>query len=201
MTTFRERILADLRYQLQLALAFLSAIIKARQTLPVPPSTTQPPSMTETTPKPLMTVLQDQLYKAAFDFIGKDASPKDYAPDDLGCAESISAVIQEAFPDIRFPTLLSTLELYNYLFKSMSFQRIIEPQKGCIMLAVTGMCSGKVSNGHVVIIGKNISPDGTLWAMGNSSRTGTWEVNYTVGSFIRYFEGKGGFPILYFRRI
>src|SRR3990167_8666429 len=201
MTTFRERILADLRYQLQLALAFLSAIIKARQTLPVPPSTTQPPSMTETTPKPLMTVLQDQLYKAAFDFIGKDASPKDYAPDDLGCAESLSAVIQKAFPDIRFPTLLSTRAMYDYLLKSMSFQRIVEPQKGCIILNVTGMGNGKVSNGHCGIAGKNTSEDGSVWVMSNRSRTGTWEVSYSINSWKRYFEAKGGMTTLYFRRV
>ena len=69
------------------------------------------------------------------------------------------------------------------------------------MLAVTDTGSGKISNGHVAIVGKNISEDGTLWAMSNRSDSGLWEVNYTVGSFIRYFNGKGGFPILYFKRI
>ena len=199
--TLRQKILADLKYQLELALAFLSAIIKARQSVPVPPRATPTPSMTETTPKPLMTLLQDQLYKAAFDFIGEDASPKDYAPDDFGCAESLSKVIQKAFPDIRFPTILSTRAMYDYLLKSMSFQRIVEPQKGCIILNVTGMGNGKVSNGHCGIVGKNTSEDGSLWVMSNDSRDGDWEVRYTVNSWKRYFEQKGGMVTLYFKRI
>ena len=201
MTKISQAILADLRRQLEWCMWMLSSMIKARQSTQVTPRAMPTPIMTETTPKPLMSTLQDQLYKAAFDSRGEDASPKDYAPDDLGCAESLSEVIQKAFPDLRFPTLLSTRALYAHLTNSLAFQRIDEPKYGCIILNVTGTGNGSVSNGHTGIMGRNTSEDGSKWIMSNDSRNGMWSVNYTIHTWKRYFETKGGMATLYFRRI
>src|SRR5687768_13658767 len=110
---------------------------------------------------------QDKLYDAAYRFIGKDASPRDLAPDEYGCAETISAVIQNAFPELRFPTFLSTRELFDYFNRSPSFRTAGEPNYGFIILSVTGTGTGRVPNGHVGIIGKRASPDGSPWIMSN----------------------------------
>ena len=141
------------------------------------------------------------LYETAVSFLGRDASPKDVAIDLLGCAESVSAVIQAAFHLLKFPTLTSTKQIYAYFEQSLSFGKIDNPEPYCFILAVTGMGNGTIKNGHVGICGKNTAPDGTLWVMSNDSRTGTWEVTHTVGSWRRYYEQKGGMPTLFYRLV
>jgi hypothetical protein len=144
---------------------------------------------------------QQHLYDTAFSFIGKDASPRDLAPDEYGCAETVSGVIQAAFPELRFPTVLSTRELFAHLNNSPSFQETDNPNAGCIIISVTGTGNGRVGNGHTGIIGEHEGPDDSLWVMSNDSRTGTWEVNYTLNSWYRYYELKGGMAAHYFRPV
>ena len=146
----------------------------------------------------LISMERDELYDAAYSFIGTDASPDDLAPDELGCSESISRIIQKAFPTRRFPTLLSTRLLWEYLSKSPSFKQIDEPTYGCIVISPTGSGNGTLTNGHVGVLGKNLSHDGTPWIMSNDSRMKTFEVNFTLGQWKRYYQGKGGFPVLFF---
>lgn len=145
--------------------------------------------------------LADKLYDAAYAAIGTDVSPDDVAADKYGCVESVSKIIQQAFPSEFFPTLVSTVQLYNLFNESAKWKKIAAPEKGCIMLAVTGFGNGSVPNGHVAIVGRNMSPDGTNWAMSNNSTTGTWEPNYSVGSFTRFFKGKGGYQVWFYRRV
>lgn len=142
---------------------------------------------------------QQHLYDTAFSFIGKDASPRDLAPDEYGCAETVSSVIQAAFPELRFPTVLSTRELFAHISNSPSFQQLTEPEPGCIILSVTGAGNGRVGNGHTGVVGKNAAADGTPWIMSNDSRTGTWEANFTLAGWRRYYEAKGGMPTHFFR--
>ncbi len=140
-----------------------------------------------------------RLYDTAFAMVGHDASPKDYAPDDFGCAESVSSVIRKAFPELNFPMLLSTKQLYAYLEQSPSFERAESPGFGLIILSVTGAGNGSVSNGHTGVIGRYISYDGSQWVMSNDSRTGLWTPNMTVTSWKHYFEQKGGMAALFYR--
>lgn len=142
---------------------------------------------------------QQHLYLTAYSFLGRDASPLDWARDDVGCSDSVSRVLQKAFPELRFPTFLSTRELYAYFTNSPSFKEEQTPEFGRIILSVTGMGNGKVSNGHVGIIGRNTSQDGSLWVMSNDSRFGTWEANLTVTSWNRYYRDRGGMVTHIFR--
>ncbi len=139
------------------------------------------------------------LYDTAFSFIGKDASPADLAADEYGCAETVSDIIQAAFPELRFPTVLSTHELYDHLLRSPSFEQITEPEPGCIILSVTGTGNGRVANGHTGIIGMHAAPDGSPWIMSNDSRNGLWTANYSLDSWKKYYEAKGGMPTHFFR--
>lgn len=127
----------------------------------------------------------EKIYETAYEAIGFDASPSDYAPDEYGCAESLSKIIQKALPELRFPNLLSTRQLYNYLLNSRSFRLTNDPKPGCIIISVTGTGNGSVKNGHTGVIGK-------AWIMSNDSRTGTWEANYQISAWKRYYEIKGG---------
>lgn len=136
----------------------------------------------------------DQIYHAAYAAIGTDVSPDDLANDRLGCAESLSMLMRRVFPELHFPVKLSTRELFLYLSQSPSFQPIPFPERGCIVLSVTGTGNGKVSNGHVGIMGNS-------WIMSNHSGTGTWEPSHTVDTWRRFYETKGGMPTHYFRRV
>lgn len=140
-----------------------------------------------------------RLYDASYSFLGTDASPADIAPDEYGCAESLSKVVQKALPELRFPTILATWILYDHFTKSPSFQQIDKPEPHCIVLSVTGTGNGRVPNGHVGIIGENKAPDGSYWIMSNNSYSGTWEVTGTLNAWNRYYQIKGGMPTLYFR--
>lgn len=140
-----------------------------------------------------------KLYETAFSLIGMDASPQDVVPDEFGCAETLSKVIQKAFPDFHFPSLLSTREVYAYLMRSPSFEEVDEPMYGDVILSVTGLGNGSVPNGHVGIVGKHLSPNGSLWVMSNDSRTGTWEANYSIEGWRRFFETRGGMKTHFFR--
>ena len=141
----------------------------------------------------------NKLYETAYNLLGTDVSPQDNAPDELGCMDSVSRLIQKAYPEIHFPTILSTKKGFDYFSQSPYFEEIQSPMTGAIMMAVTGTGAGTIKNGHIAVCGKKLSPDRTLWAMSNDSRSGLWEVNYSVGSFTRYFNGRGKMPVRFFR--
>jgi len=142
----------------------------------------------------VMDKYRELLYQTAYDSIGRDVSPQDKAPDELACVESLCKIIQRAFPELRFPTLVGTRELYAYLETSPSWKATQTPQFGNIILSITGTGNGKVKNGHTGIIGKN-------WIMSNDSRSGTWEANYLPDSWNRYFAIKGGMFTHYYKRV
>ncbi len=135
-----------------------------------------------------------KLYQVSFSTIGKDASPFNYAPNEYGCAESVSSLINKV---ITFPIITGTTNLLSLLETSPQFEEIAIPEQGCIIISATG--TGKLANGHTGIVGKNIAPDNSLWIMSNDSRSGLWSVNYTINRWKDYYETYGGFPTRYFR--
>jgi hypothetical protein len=143
----------------------------------------------------------NELYMAAFASIGLDISPRDVAPDEVACAESLCEVVKDAFPELNFPTIISTAVLYQHLTKSPSFVQVDTPVGGEIIISPTGTGNGKLKNGHVGIMGRKKSQDGSLWIMGNDSRTGIWSANFTLQSWRAYYERKGGFPVLFFKPV
>lgn len=142
-----------------------------------------------------MTENRIKLYLAAIQYLGKDASPADEAPDELGCADSVSKILKNAFKGI-IKGSVSTAELFNQLNTSPYFQRVIAYKTGDIIISPTGKGkTGKIPNGHVGIVSENDK------VMSNSSATGTWEENYTVTSWVKKYREKGGYPIYFFRVI
>ena len=124
----------------------------------------------------------EKLCRVAISYLGKDASPKDLASDELGCAESISNIIHEVFPD--FPAglqMLGTDNLKHALTKSPHFKQILSPTKGCIVISPRTA----IEYGHV-----GIMLDGGGIAS-NNSKTGTFDVNYNWDLWIETFGAKG----------
>lgn len=135
-----------------------------------------------------------KLYLSALSFLGKDASPLDEAPDDVGCADSVSKVILNAFPNV-IKGSISTAELYKQLSSSKEFSKVSQFKFGDIIISPTGMGTGGLAHGHVGIVGE----DETI--MSNASSTGLWTSNYTIKSWVSRYRTLGGFPIFFFRKL
>ena len=123
---------------------------------------------------------REAIYNSAKTHIGWDLSSQ--APDELGCAESVSKIIQMSNP--QFPTFLSTTEMYSWLMGNWT--QVSSPARGDIIISPTGY--GK-SHGHVGILGDN-------YIYSNNSYTGRWSNNYTLQKWRKYYST---FPVLFFR--
>jgi hypothetical protein len=133
-----------------------------------------------------------KLYLSAIKYIGKDASPADEAPDEFGCADSVSKILRNTFKGI-IKGSVSTAELFNQLNTSPNFKRVKTYRAGDIIISPTGKGkTGKIPNGHVGIVAENDR------IMSNMSATGTWEENYTVTSWVKRYRDQGGYPIYFF---
>lgn len=132
-----------------------------------------------------------KIYQIALSCLGTDASPNDLAPDELGCAETVSTIINKA--SFKMPIILSTREFYNYL--NTNWLQVSVPLPGDIILSPTGF-GGKngVANGHTGIVGTGEA------IMSNNSSTGKFERNYTLASWKARYADKGGYPVWFFRK-
>ena len=139
---------------------------------------------------------RDKIYDTAVSFIGRDATPKSNVPNEVACAEVMSTILQKALPELRFPMLVSTRDMYNYLVKSPSFEEVSYQDYGDIIISPTGLVALK--NGHVGTLGKNDAPNGSRWIISNNSLSGTVEVNFTLDGWHRYY-GRNNGTIAYFR--
>jgi len=134
------------------------------------------------------------LYAKALSFLGVDASPIDIAPDDYGCADSVTGVIKSVFP-LSIKGSISTAELYTQLVNSQEFFKPKDIKPGDIIISPTGKGkTGNIKNGHVGIVGENDE------IMSNSSATGLWTTNFTMDSWIKKYRKQGGYPIFIFRK-
>lgn len=130
---------------------------------------------------------REKLLIAAKEWLGKDASPDEKAPDDLACAESVSNILRSIYPD--FPIIISTAELRKQLNKDTRFKSTLDIKPGCILVSPTGSGNGTIPNGHtgIFLTGDRIAS--------NSSKSGLWEDNYSLDEWIAYYRDKGGFPL------
>lgn len=131
-----------------------------------------------------------KMYDTAYANLGRDLSPKE---NELACAETVNALAKMAWGE-EVGGLLSTKSMYESLIRDIKYMEIVKPLPGDIIISPTGYGNGKIPNGHVGIVGKN-------WIMSNQSSTSKLEANFTIESWRNYFEKKGGYPVVFFRRI
>jgi hypothetical protein len=141
---------------------------------------------------------KEKIYEAMLRYVGTDASPADKAPDELGCAESISMVIRSVIPD--FPIVLHTKVLKEVLDKRPEFEKY-HPEvgktpfpAGTIILCATE--PGHPFPGHVGGFGLN----NTIFS--NDSRKeflGKFLMNYTLQKWIDRWVTKGGYVLHFYR--
>ena len=122
--------------------------------------------------------------------IGTDASPSDLAPDELGCAETVSTLLRKVYPNV--PIITGTWTLWDWLNKPQNgFQRVFEPSPGTIIISPT--IPGKPFPGHAGIF----LEDGVIAS--NDSRTGKFIKNYTLGTWNTRYVFKGNYPVYHYK--
>lgn len=131
------------------------------------------------------------IYQTALNHIGVDASPADLVDDVVGCAESVTVILQK---HINMPIITGTYTLFDYMNKSGNFARVDIPMAGNIVISPTGMGDGSM-RGHVGIIGMNDV------IMSNDSYSGKWMANYTVQAWRARYSGKGKMPVYFYKVI
>ncbi len=130
------------------------------------------------------------LYSTAKAYLDIDASPKDKAPDDLACMESVDDILWNAFGfyvnGTRDVSTLSTGMGYKWLQDKDRFKKVKDYTHGLIIISPTG--KGKWDHGHVGITGK-------YQIMSNNSQTGLFDTKFTYESWKQYYGVKGNFPV------
>ena len=116
------------------------------------------------------------------------------APNQYGCAESVSRIVCQVLPD--FGVYTGTAQLDAILRIDVRFRKLAageEPQAGDIVVSPTG--KGKLPHGHTGIFVENKR------IYSNDSLSGKWMQNWTYLSWRAYFVGTGGFPVNIYRLI
>jgi len=122
--------------------------------------------------------------------VGIDVSPNDVAPDELGCSESVSELINLLIP---FKIQTFTGYLNDQLISDKRVKGVIIVfRPGDIVISPTPF-PGSPKIGHTAIIGR-----GGKW-YSNSSYSGVWEQNYDYLSWRERYQKKLGLPLNVFR--
>ena len=132
-----------------------------------------------------------RLHEVAISCLGLDMTVYEK---ELGCAETINNVVFKTFGDYAGGNL-STYRMYHSIKNNRKFIEVKQSLPGDIVLSPTGHGNGKIKNGHVGIVsfgGKILS---------NDSKTGRFMPNYDFKSWNKRYKVKGGFPVLFYRRI
>jgi hypothetical protein len=126
-------------------------------------------------------------------WMGKDASPSDLAPDELGCAETVTNLLKKVYPET--PILTGTWTLWDYLRNPKNgYVEVREPSPETIIICAT--VPGKPFPGHVGIFQSD------MLIASNDSRTGTFIKNFTYQTWMERYMTKGGYKVyLYNRKI
>lgn len=136
--------------------------------------------------KSLLSVIESSL--------GTDASPNDLAPDELGCAETVTTILKQVHPDT--PILVGTWALYEYLQNAKNgWSKLQEPEEGCIVISPTGL-GKKGTHGHVgFVLRDNVIASNSSWP----NTLGKFLKNFTVDKWISYY-GAMNYPVYYFKK-
>ena len=119
----------------------------------------------------------------------KDTDLSFIAPDDVGCAESVTRLLREVDPTLS-PVILGTYTLLEHLRTSPRFKEIGVPINGCLVLAATGTGNGTIQ-GHV-----GIFDNGRVWS--NNSYKGVWDAHFTLQAFKARYTLQGGMKVRHF---
>jgi hypothetical protein len=126
-------------------------------------------------------------------YLGKDASPRDDAPDELACVDTVTRILQQVRPGT--PHLVSTIKLNAYLSNPAGgYVKVDTPQPEDVIVSPT---SGKTI-GHA-----GIFMEDDIIASNNSFglKKGTFTKNFTHATWVKYYRDKLGLPVNIYRKV
>lgn len=134
------------------------------------------------------------VYVRAKKLLGEHLTLNNEVPEDLGCAEAVSYILQNCgaknFPILGFA---GTADLLLWLQNSPQFVEIFIYEPGAIIISATGTGTG-IIHGHCGVLGNN-------GAMSNNSANGLWQEKWTVEKWNAYFQDYGKMKTRIFRML
>jgi len=176
------------------------------QQLPAGPSITDALNALKLALDALLAYLLDQkaspakrLYTQALKHLGRDASPNDEAPDELGCADSVQEIYKAEFGRYVGPIKTNaTWVMKGHLDASPNFKKVDTPQAGDIIISETRWIGDVQQIGHVGICG----PAGVIYSNNSFGRDkGTFTANFTQASWKASYQTKKGLKVTLYRPI
>lgn len=130
--------------------------------------------------------------------LGTDASPNDKAPDELGCAETVTTLLKKLYPET--PIITGTWTLWEYLKDHKNGwipTNDYEPES--IVISPTGT-GHKGAVGHVGIVGENGIIMSNDSGVANRANKGKFLANYTIETWTDRYRTRNGMPVYLFKR-
>lgn len=125
--------------------------------------------------------------------LGTDASPNDLAPDELGCAETVTTLLKKIYPDT--PIITGTFSLWMYLNNPRNgYERVTVPTPETIVVSPTGT-GNPGTIGHAGIFMEDMT------IASNDSRTGKFMKNYDFDTWSRRYVEKQGMKMHLFKHV
>lgn len=142
----------------------------------------------------IKSLMKPTLVDTARGFLGTDASPNDKAPDELGCAETVTTIMKKLYPET--PVILGTWTMWMFLRDEKNgWVEVPSYEENAIVISPTGSGSGV---GHV-----GICMGDSLIASNNSFGVfkGRFTENYTETTWRAKYAGRQGMPVLFYRHV
>lgn len=137
------------------------------------------------------------IYGTALRYLDTDPTPEDNIPDDVGCAEAVEKIVEEATGEY-LNCSGSTYKLKAILDSSSNWVKIDKPETGAIILSATGYGNGNLKHGHtgiVEVVGDVVN------IISNSSKDGLLKRSYTLDTWNARYRDIGGFPVDFYKKI
>lgn len=111
--------------------------------------------------------------------LGTDASPMNLAPKELSCAEGVANILNKVYPSVP-RNIISTNILDKHLSDSTHFKSTKIPKPGSVIMSprqgtTPGHCGFFLTSNRIA---------------SNSSKTGLFEDNYSLDSWVREMRDK-----------
>lgn len=181
---------------IQRLLALARSLLDLLKQQPAEPMITRPNPLLTTQPPP-----SETLYQTAKAQLGKNLAPGN---EQLGCAISLSAIYNKAFPKSPPLRFVNTTEWYNFMKNSPDWQELATPESDCVIVSVTSMIppASPLKNGHIGIVGRKLNPqDNSLYIMSNDSFLKYWNTSFTLNKWQKFYQTFGKIPTFYFKKI
>ncbi len=138
-------------------------------------------------------------YNSFKPLLGKRLTLDFSVPVQRQCAETASYLFKNYGIHVPIGGIPGTATLYAWMLSNPAFQKIEEPEQGCVIISPTGMGNGNVE-GHVGVIGKfGLKYVNDYGICSNDSNSGFFLELWSLTTWEKFYAQKGDLPIYYFR--